>query len=124
MSAIDETTVPYRGLNYLRPDILLDFISVTTQSILSVTPIAILYSTVGVLQCIELRKIPVDISGRTVYPMSSLENPWLYSKLIINEGTQKLRFQGTLVPQSDENTKSITLLGLALEFAVSAEQPG
>ena len=31
MPAIETVTVPYKGLNFLRPEILLDFISVTEE---------------------------------------------------------------------------------------------
>ncbi|WP_409567097.1 hypothetical protein [Klebsiella sp. HSTU-Sny5] len=64
MPAIEGVTVPHQELHYLRPELRLDFISVTPQQILFVTPIAVLYSTLGVLQRTELRKIPVAVAGR------------------------------------------------------------
>ena len=119
MSAIETVTVPYKGLNFLRPEILLDFISVTDGKVLAVTPVAVLYSTIGVLRSAELRKIPVLVSGRVVYPISSQALPCLHSKLTINTTSQKLRFQGGLDALSDDHSlRDGVLIGLALEFIV------
>ncbi len=119
MPAIETVTVPYKGLNFLRPEILLDFISVTDGKVLAVTPVAVLYSTIGVLRSAELRKIPVLVSGRVVYPISSQALPCLHSILTINTTSQKLRFQGGLDALSDDHSlRDGVLIGLALEFIV------
>lgn len=119
MPAIDTVTVPHKGLNFLRPEILLDFISVTDKKVLAVTPLAVLYSTVGVLQSTELRKIPVLVSGRVVYPIASQALPCLHSKLTINTTTHKLRFQGDLHALGDDHSlRDGVLIGIALEFIV------
>lgn len=119
MPAIETVTVPYKGSNFLRPEILLDFISVTDGKVLAVTPVAVLYSTIGVVQSVELRKIPVLVSGRVVYPISSQALPCLHSKLTINTTSQKLRFQGGLDALSDDHSlRDGVLIGLALEFVV------
>lgn len=77
MPAIDGVTVPFHGMNFLRPELLLDFVSVSPAPLLSVTPVALLFSTVGVLQHVELRKLPVEVKGKVVYPISSLKYPTL-----------------------------------------------
>lgn len=119
MPAIDGVTIAHKGLNYLRPEILLDFISVTNDKLISVTPLAILYSTVGVLQHINLRKLPVNVAGRVVYPISSLSLPSLRAKLIVNEQLKKVKFQENLVTISPaEAPKGMKVIGLALEFTV------
>ncbi|WP_333494969.1 dTDP-glucose pyrophosphorylase [Kluyvera sp. CHPC 1.251] len=119
MPAIETVTVPYKGLNFLRPEILLDFISVTDGKVLAVTPVAVLYSTIGVLRSAELRKIPVLVSGRVVYPISSQTLPCLHSKLTINTTSQKLRFQGGLDALSDDHSlRDGVLIGIALDFVV------
>lgn len=123
MPAIDGVTVPHQGRHYLRPELLLDFISVTAQPILFVTPVAVLHATLGVLQRTELRQIPVPVAGRVTYPVSSLAQPCLHARLIINATTRKLRFQGALIAQSGATTKNTTLVGLALEFGVTPEEP-
>ncbi|BBQ83973.1 MULTISPECIES: dTDP-glucose pyrophosphorylase [Enterobacteriaceae] len=123
MPAIETVTVPHKGLNFLRPEILLDFISVTDKPVIAVTPLAVLYSTVGVLQTTALRKIPVLVSGRVVYPITSQSLPCLHSRLTINTTTQKLRFQGDLDALSDDHSlRDAVLIGVALEFTV--EQGG
>jgi len=117
MPEIPGVTVPHGGLHFLQPELLLDFISVSEQPLASVTPVAVLYSTVGVRQCIDLRKIPVAIKGRIVYPVSSLSMPSLRARLIINGPFKKLKFQGTLIAATGEpSVQNMTLLGLALEF--------
>lgn len=122
MPAIDTVTVPYKGANFLRPEILLDFSSVTEGEVVSITPLAVLYSTVGVLQSVELRKIPILVSGRVVYPISTQELPCLYSKLIINTTSQKLRYQGNLDALSDDNSlRDGVLIGVALDFTIENE---
>ena len=123
MPAIETVTVPYKGLNFLRPEILLDFISVTDGKVLAVTPVAVLYSTIGVLQSAELRKIPVLVSGRVIYPISSQALPCLHSKLTINTTSQKLRFQGGLDALSDDHSlRDSVLIGIALEFIVEKKR--
>lgn len=117
MPEIPGVTVPHSGLHFLQPELLLDFISVSDKPLASVTPVAVLYSTVGVRQCIELRKIPIAIKGRTVYPISSLTLPSLRARLIINGPFKKLKFQGTLIAATGEpSVQNMTLLGLSLEF--------
>ncbi|WP_072129048.1 dTDP-glucose pyrophosphorylase [Kluyvera genomosp. 1] len=123
MPAIDTVTVPYKGVNFLRPEILLDFISVTKGHVLAITPLAVLYSTVGVSQATELRKIPVLVSGRVIYPISSQTLPCLHAKLTINTHSQQLRFQGNLDALSDDRSlKDVVLIGIALSFTVTQEE--
>ncbi|GDX04862.1 dTDP-glucose pyrophosphorylase [Buttiauxella sp. A111] len=122
MPEIPGVTVPHAGLHYLRPELLLDFVSVSAQPLISVTPVAVLYTTVGVLQRIDLRKIPIAIKGRIIYPISSLSMPALRARLIINGPFKKLKFQGMLIAASGEpSVQNMTLIGLALEF--TARQP-
>lgn len=122
LPAIDTVTVPYKGVNYLRPEILLDFVSVTPGHVLAITPLAVLYSSVGVSQSTELRKIPVLVSGRVVYPISSQTLPCLHAKLNINTHSQQLRFQGNLDALSDDRSlRDGVLIGIALAFTVADE---
>lgn len=119
MPAIDGVTVPFHGMNFLRPELLLDFVSVSPAPLLSVTPVALLFSTVGVLQHVELRKLPVEVKGRVVYPISSLKYPTLRGKLIINAQSQRLKFLESLIATSPhDNIHGMQILGLALEFTV------
>ena len=117
MPEIPGVTVTHGGLHYLQPELLLDFISVSAQPLASVTPVAVLYADIGVLQRIDLRKIPVPIKGRIVYPVSSLALPSLRARLIINGPFKKLKFQGTLIAATTEpSVQNMTLIGLSLEF--------
>ena len=50
MPGIDGVTLEHNGYHFLRPELLLDFISVTDQRITSVTPLAVLYAVTGVRQ--------------------------------------------------------------------------
>ncbi|EMI5802969.1 TPA: dTDP-glucose pyrophosphorylase [Klebsiella aerogenes] len=119
MPAIDGVTVPFHGINFLRPELLLDFVSISSAPLLSVTPVALLFSTVGVLQHVELRKLPVEVKGRVVYPISSLKYPTLRGKLIINAQSQRLKFLESLIATSPhDNIHGMQILGLALEFTV------
>lgn len=119
MPAIDGVTVPFHGINFLRPELLLDFVSISSTPLLSVTPVALLFSTVGVLQHVELRKLPVEVKGRVVYPISSLKYPTLRGKLIINAQSQRLKFLESLIATSPhDNIHGMQILGLALEFTV------
>ena len=82
-------------------------------------PLALLYSTVGVLRQVELRKLPVYISGRVVYPISSLTMPGLRARLIINATSQRLKFLESLIASSaSDNVHGMQILGLALTFTV------
>ena len=119
MPPIDEATITFKGLNFLRPEVLLDFITISNHQILAVTPVALLYSTVGVLQHIELRKLPIEVSGRVVYPISTLKLPALRAKLIINAQSKRLKFLESLLSNTpNENVHGMQILGLALEFTV------
>ena len=119
MPPIDEVTVPFRGLNFLRPELLLDFVTISQNPLLAVTPVALLYSSVGVLQHIELRKLPIEVSGRVVYPISSLKLPAMRAKLVINAQSKRLKFLETLLTNTpNENVHGMQVLGLALEFTV------
>lgn len=119
MPAIDGVTVPFHGMNFLRPELLLDFVSVSPAPLLSVSPVALLFSTVGVLQHVELRKLPVEVKGKVVYPISSLKYPTLRGKLIINAQSQRLKFLESLIATSPhDNIHGMQILGLALEFTV------
>jgi len=122
MPAVDAITVPYKGVNFLRPEILLDFSHVTNGQVVAITPLAVLYSTVGVSQITELRKIPVLVSGRVVYPIGSQTLPCLHAKLTINTAAQQLRFHGNLDALSDDRSLNDgVLIGIALEFTVVQE---
>jgi hypothetical protein len=122
MPAIDGVSIAWQGRNYLRPEVLLDFISVTQMPLTAVIPVAVLYSTVGVTQVLDLRKIPVKVANKVTYPISSQMLPCLYAKLIINAVTQRLRFQGYFVGKNEEHpTASSTLIGVALAFTVSPD---
>jgi len=92
LTAIRGMTVPFRDLHYLRPERLLDFAAITTCTVTSVTPLSILYACAGVLQCIPLRGIPVDMKGRVVYPVSSQMLPALRGRLTMNAAEHTLRF--------------------------------
>lgn len=119
MPPIDEVTVPFRGLNFLRPELLLDFVTISQNPLLAVTPVALLYSSVGVLQHIELRKLPIEVSGRVVYPLSTLKLPAMRAKLVINAQSKRLKFLETLLTNiPNENVHGMQVLGLALEFTV------
>lgn len=119
MPPIDEVTVPFRGLNFLRPELLLDFVTISQNPLLAVTPVALLYSSVGVLQHIELRKLPIEVSGRVVYPISTLKLPAMRAKLVINALSKRLKFLETLLTNiPNENVHGMQVLGLALEFTV------
>lgn len=119
MPPIDEVTVPFRGLNFLRPELLLDFVTISQNPLLAVTPVALLYSSVGVLQHIELRKLPIEVSGRVVYPILTLKLPAMRAKLVINAQSKRLKFLETLLTNiPNENVHGMQVLGLALEFTV------
>lgn len=119
MPPIDEVTVPFRGLNFLRPELLLDFVTISQNPLLAVTPVALLYSSIGVLQHIELRKLPIEVSGRVVYPISTLKLPAMRAKLVINAQSKRLKFLETLLTNiPNENVHGMQVLGLALEFTV------
>nr|WP_287855149.1 dTDP-glucose pyrophosphorylase [Klebsiella sp.] len=120
MPPIDEVTVPFHGLNFLRPELMLDFITISDAQLLAVTPVALLYSSVGVLQHVELRKLPIEVSGRVVYPISTLKLPAMRAKLIINVQSKRLKFLESLLSNTpDENIHGMQILGLALEFTVA-----
>ncbi|WP_185935408.1 dTDP-glucose pyrophosphorylase, partial [Acinetobacter baumannii] len=91
LPAIEGMTIAFQGVNYLRPEKMLDFATISPAPVRAVTPLALLYSTVGVLRQVELRKLPVYISGRVVYPISSLTMPGLRARLIINATSQRLK---------------------------------
>lgn len=119
MPPLAEVTVPFHGLHFLRPELLLDFVTISANQLLAVTPVALLYSTVGVLQHIELRKLPIEVSGRVVYPISTLKLPAMRAKLIINAQSKRLKFHATLLTNTPrENVYGMQVLGLALEFTV------
>ncbi|WEJ89678.1 MAG: dTDP-glucose pyrophosphorylase [Klebsiella huaxiensis] len=120
MPPIDEVTVPFHGLNFLRPELMLDFITISDAQLLAVTPVALLYSSVGVLQHVELRKLPIEVSGRVVYPISTLKLPAMRAKLIINAQSKRLKFLESLLSNTpNENIHGMQILGLALEFTVA-----
>ncbi|MBA7845760.1 dTDP-glucose pyrophosphorylase [Klebsiella sp. RHBSTW-00484] len=120
MPPIDEVTVPFHGLNFLRPELMLDFITISDAQLLAVTSVALLYSSVGVLQHVELRKLPIEVSGRVVYPISTLKLPAMRAKLIINAQSKRLKFLESLLSNTpNENIHGMQILGLALEFTVA-----
>lgn len=55
LPAIEGMTIAFQGVNYLRPEKMLDFATIS-PAVRAVTPLALLYSTVGVLRQVELRK--------------------------------------------------------------------
>ena len=116
LPAIEGMTIAFQGVNYLRPEKMLDFATISPAPVRAVTPLALLYSTVGV---VELRKLPVYISGRVVYPISSLTMPGLRARLIINATSQRLKFLESLIASSaSDNVHGMQILGLALTFTV------
>lgn len=122
MPAIHEATIPHKGLNYLRPELVLDFITISPTPLLFVTPIAVLFSSLGVVDQVPMRRIPVAVSGRVVYPICTQELPELRGKLIINSASRKLKFLENQVVSPDKFAPSTTqVIGLALEFTV--QQP-
>ncbi|HBR7462758.1 TPA: dTDP-glucose pyrophosphorylase [Klebsiella pneumoniae] len=124
LPAIEGMTITFQGVNYLRPEKMLDFATISPAPVRAVTPravtpLALLYSTVGVLRQVELRKLPVYISGRVVYPISSLTMPGLRARLIINATSQRLKFLESLIASSaSDNVHGMQILGLALTFTV------
>jgi hypothetical protein len=119
MPEIAGVTVPHGGLHYLKPELLLDFISVTSLPLVAITPVAVLYASIGVLQRIDLRKIPVAIKGRVIYPICPHSLPNLRAKLVINGPLKKVKFQGSLIPVTEaQSVKNMALIGVALEFTV------
>lgn len=99
---------------------MLDFITISDAQLLAVTPVALLYSSVGVLQHVELRKLPIEVSGRVVYPISTLKLPAMRAKLIINAQSKRLKFLESLLSNTpNENIHGMQILGLALEFTVA-----
>lgn len=119
MPEIDGVTLSFKGMNFLRPELMLDFVSVSSGTLLAITPVALLYSTVGVLQRIDLRKLPIEVSGRIIYPISSQQLPSLRAKLIINAQSRRLKFFESLVAISPhDNIHGMQILGLSLEFTI------
>lgn len=120
MPEIDGVTLSFQGLHFLRPELVLDFVSVSSGTLLAITPVALLYSTVGVLQRLDLRKLPIEVSGRVIYPISSQQLPSLRAKLIINGQSRRLKFFESLVAMTpDDNVHGMQILGLSLEFTVA-----
>lgn len=117
MPAINEVTIPHQGLNYLRPEVVLDFISVSPGPLLFVTPVAVLFSSLGVVGHVPLRRIPVAVSGRVVYPICTQILPEMRGKLIVNTASRKLKFLENQMVKPDEYAPSTSqVIGLALEF--------
>ncbi|HFK3781171.1 TPA: hypothetical protein ACG1RN_000110 [Klebsiella oxytoca] len=117
MPPIPEVSVPFHGLHFLRPGLLIDFVTISANQLLAVPPVALLYSTVGVLQHAELRKLPIEASGLVVYPISPLKLPATRAKLMINAQSERPKFLEALLTNTPhENAHS--MLGLALEFTV------
>jgi hypothetical protein len=119
MPEIDGVTLSFQGLNFLRPELMLDFVSVSSGTLLAVTPLPMLYSTVGVLRRIDLRKLPIEVSSRIIYPISSQQLPSLRAKLIINAGSRRLKFLESLLAISPhDNVHGMQILGLAIDFTI------
>ncbi|HEX4502856.1 MAG TPA: dTDP-glucose pyrophosphorylase [Scandinavium sp.] len=117
MPAIDEVTIAHQGLNYLRPDVVLDFVSVNPTPLLFVTPVAVLFASLGVVGHVPLRRIPVAVSGRVIYPICTQILPEMRGKLIINTASRKLKFLENQMVKPDEFAPSTSqVIGLALEF--------
>lgn len=99
---------------FLRRDVLFDYSDLPVESPLNIIPVAVLYSVLGVVKQVELRKIPVLISGKTVYPVSSQCIPELHSRLLINQQMKKIRFQGGFYEAAGKaDTRNIELLGIS-----------
>jgi len=117
MPAIDEVTLTHKGLNYLRPNLMLSFVSLNPNPLLFVTPIAVLFSSLGVVGHVPLRKIPVAVSGQVTYPISTQALPEMRGKLIISTASRRLKFLENQMVKPDEFAPSTTqVIGLALEF--------
>lgn len=115
-------TVAFHNVNYLRPEKMLGFAAISQTPIRAVTPLTLLYSAVDVLHQVELRKLPVYISGRVVHLISSLTISGLRVKLTIDAASQRLRLLESLTASSSsDNVYGIQILGLAL--ASTIEQP-
>ncbi|MRS15665.1 dTDP-glucose pyrophosphorylase [Enterobacteriaceae bacterium RIT691] len=122
MPEIHEATILHHGIHYLRPEVVLDFITISPTPLLFVTPIAVLFSSLGVVDQVPMRRIPVAVTGRVVYPICTQELPELRGKLIINSASRKLKFLENQVVSPDKFAPSTTqVIGLALEFTV--QQP-
>ncbi len=119
MPQIDGVTLSFQGLNFLRLELMLDFGSVSSGPLLAVTTVAVLYSTVGVLRRIDLRKLTIEVSGRIIYPISSQQLPSLRAKLIINAHSRRLKFFESLIAVSPyDNLHGMQIPGLVLDFTI------
>lgn len=117
MPAIDEVTLTHKGLNYLRPDLMLSFVSINPNPLLFVTPVAVLFSSLGVSGHVPLRKIPVAVSGQVTYPICTQALPEMRGKLIISTASRKLKFLENQMVKPDEYAPGTSqVIGLALEF--------
>ncbi|HHD1830851.1 MGMT family protein [Klebsiella pneumoniae] len=60
LPAIEGMTIAFQGVNYLRPEKMLDFATISPAPVRAVTPLALLYSTVGVLRQVGgvLKRLP------------------------------------------------------------------
>ncbi|HEY2453144.1 MAG TPA: dTDP-glucose pyrophosphorylase [Scandinavium sp.] len=117
MPAIDEVTLTHQGLNYLRPDVVLNFVSVHPSPLLFVTPVAVLFASLGVVGHVPLRRIPVAVSGQVTYPICTQALPEMRGKLIISTASRKLKFLENQMVKPDEFAPSTSqVIGLALEF--------
>ncbi|EFE09330.1 hypothetical protein [Citrobacter youngae] len=112
------------GITFLRKDILFDYSDIGGNNLNSILPGAILYAVTGVIKMVELRKIPVPVSGRTVYPVSSQLVPELHSRLVINEQSKKIRYQGDFFsPGYRPHPRGARLLGIAFELMFNPGTP-
>ena len=122
LPAIEGMTIAFQGVNYLRPEKMLDFVTISQAPVRQDIGGQQVPAQVGVLRQVELRKLPVYISGRVGYPISSLTMPGLRARLIINATSQRLKFLESLIASSaSDNVHGMQILGLALTFTV--EQP-
>jgi hypothetical protein len=97
--------------------VVLNFVSVHPSPLLFVTPVAVLFASLGVVGHVPLRRIPVAVSGQVTYPICTQALPEMRGKLIISTASRKLKFLENQMVKPDEFAPSTSqVIGLALEF--------
>lgn len=121
---IKGVTFSRNGLIFLRGDAILHYGKLSNTPLKSITPVALLYSILGVIKKVELRKIPISISGRTIYPVNSLLIPDLHSQLVINDKVKKIHYQGKFFsPNGSHDSRCIKVLGIAFDLLFEPVSP-
>lgn len=114
---IKGVTFSRNGMIFLLKDALLVYSEFLEKSPVNIIPVTVLYCVLGVVKQVELRNIPVLISGKTVYPISSQCIPDLHSRLLINQQMNTIRFQGGFYAVAGKaHTRNIKLLGISFVF--------